>query len=41
MKKLPIIGLLIGAVAVMFSKMRKKDEPAAMPASDIPPATED
>ena len=42
MKKLPIIGLIIGAVAVFFTKMRKKDEPAsATPASEVPPATED
>ena len=43
MKKLPIIGLVIGAVAVFFAKMRKKDEPAPAtpPASEVPPATED
>jgi len=43
MKKLPIIGLVIGAVAVFFTKMRKKNEPAAVtpPASEVPPAMED
>ena len=41
MKKLPIIGLVIGAVAVFFTKMRKKNEPATPPASEVPPATED
>jgi hypothetical protein len=43
MKKLPIIGLVIGAVAVFFAKMRKKNEPAPAtpPASEVPPATED
>jgi hypothetical protein len=40
MKKLPIIGLVIGAVAVFFTKMRKK-EPEAAPATEAPPATED
>jgi hypothetical protein len=41
MKKLPIIGLVIGAVAVFIAKMRKKDEPAPPAVSEIPPATED
>jgi hypothetical protein len=41
MKKLPIIGLVIGAVAVFFAKMRKKKEPEAAPATEAPPATED
>lgn len=41
MKKLPIIGLLIGAVAVFFTKMRKKEEPVVPPASEVPPAMED
>ena len=41
MKKLPIIGLVIGAVAVLFTKMRKKEAPVTSPASEVPPATED
>ena len=36
-KKLPVIGLIIGAVAVFFTKMkRKKAEPE--PVDDTPPA---
>ena len=42
MKKLPIIGIVIGAVAVFMTKMRKKSEPEpATPPSEVPPATED
>ena len=41
MKKLPIIGLVIGAAAVFFAKMRKKTEPEAAPATEVPPATGD
>ncbi len=35
-KKLPVIGLIIGAVAVFFAKMRRKKAPA--PTTDDTPA---
>lgn len=39
MKKLPIIGLLIGAAAAIYLKMKgKKDEPAAEPEAPGPAA---
>jgi hypothetical protein len=44
LKKLPIIGLLIGAVAAVFIKMKgnkSEEEPLAEPVAPAPSAPED